>query len=141
MRGRTGICNITGVMDRYLYIEILRSTLLPFISDIYPDGHRFQADNDSKHTSVATRQFLIDNGVNWWRTPAESPDLNPIENIWHELKEFIRREVKPKCQQELVDGIKDFWSTVDVAKCQKYIGHLRKVIPKVIELKGAATGY
>lgn len=84
---------------------------------------------------------MKDNSINWWRTPAESPDLNPIENLWHELKEFIRREVKPKTKDELIQGIIQFWRTVDVAKCKKYIGHLRKVIPKVIELEGAATGY
>ena len=99
------------------------------------------ADNDPKHTSVAARDFLVDNYINWWRTPAESPDINPIENLWHELKEYIRREVKPTRQDELVNGIKDFWKTVDLAKCTKYIKHLRKVIPKIIELKGAATGY
>ena len=67
--------------------------------------------------------------------------MNPIENLWHELKEFIRREVKPKTKDELVQGIERFWSLVTVAKCQRYKGHLRKVIPKVIELNGAATGY
>jgi len=30
--------------------------------------------------------------------------MNPIENLWHELKEFIRREVKPRTKQELVDA-------------------------------------
>jgi len=45
--------------------------------------------------------------------------MNPIENLWHELKEFIRREVKPKCKEELVEGIKSFWKTVDAAKCTK----------------------
>lgn len=79
--------------------------------------------------------------MNWWKTPPESPDLNPIENLWHELKEFIRREVKPKVKQELIDGILEFWSTVDVAKCRKYIGHLQKVIPVVIENEGNATGF
>ena len=128
-------------MDRFLYIDILRETLLSFIADVYPDGHRLMAGNDPKHNSLAAREFLADNGINWWRTPAESPDINPIENVWHELKEHIRREVKPTRQEELVDGIKDFWKTVDVAKCTKYIKHLRKVIPKLIELKGAATGY
>ena len=45
-------------------------------------------------------------------TPPESPDLNPIENMWHELKEYIRREVKPRTKDELVEGIKEFWGLV-----------------------------
>ena len=67
--------------------------------------------------------------------------MNPIENMWHELKEYICREVKPTTKNELVKGISDFWATVDAQKCQKYINHLRKVLPKVIEVDGAATGY
>jgi transposase len=43
----------------------------------------------------------------------ESPDLNPIENLWHELKEYLRREVKPSTKKELIDGINQFWHTVD----------------------------
>ncbi len=67
--------------------------------------------------------------------------MNPIENLWHELKEFLRREVKPRTKDELIGGILKFWETVDVAKCQKYIGHLRKVVPRVIELNGGPNGY
>ena len=67
--------------------------------------------------------------------------MNPIENLWHELKEHVRRVVKPTCKDELVKGITDFWETVDVEKCQRYIRHLRKVLPRAIELEGAATGY
>lgn len=128
-------------MDRYLYAEILDKTLLPFIQDVYPSSHRFVADNDPKHTSCYAQEFLARNGINWWRTPAESPDLNPIENLWHELKEYIRREIKPKKKEELVDGIKQFWETVDVNKCSKYINHIFKVIPKLIEVNGEPTGY
>ena len=67
--------------------------------------------------------------------------MNPIENLWHELKEHLRRETKPTTKQELIDGILDFWSTVDEHKCRRYINHLNKVLPKVIELSGDATGY
>ena len=88
-----------------------------------------------------TQEYFSHAKINWWRTPPESADLNPIENLWHELKEFIRRDIKPTTKGELVDGIKRFWTTVDIAKCNKYINHLRKVVPKVIELEGAATGY
>ena len=140
-KGSTEICIFEGIMDKYLYVEILRETLLPFIRQVYPNSHRFMADNDPKHTSKFAQTFLKENDIHWWRTPAESPDLNPIENLWHELKEFIRREVKPRNKQQLCDGIIEFWRTVDVRKCEKYIKHLKKVIPQVIELNGNATGY
>ena len=98
-------------------------------------------DNDQKHTSFHVRNFMEEKGVNWWKTPPESPDSNPIENLWHELKEFIRREIKPKSKNELVEGIEKFWKTVTVNKCIKYIRHLRKVVPCSIKLNGEATGY
>lgn len=128
-------------MDAPGYVEILRQGLLPFLQETYPTGHRLMQDNDPKHTSKYASEFFAAEGVNWWKTPAESPDCNPIENLWHELKEYLRREVKPKCKQELINGIEQFWSTVDVTKCRKYIRHLRKVVPKVIEMQGGPTGY
>ena len=120
IRGRTGVCIFGGIMRVPLYAEILKETLLPFINRFCPD-HRYMQDNDPKHTSRLVKAFFDSNGVNWWRTPPESPDANPIENLWHELKEFIRREVKPKNKAELVEGIKRFWLSVDATKCQKYI--------------------
>ena len=128
-------------MDASLYIDILEKTLLPFLEKVYPDGHLLMADNDPKHTSNDAKKFLNDHKVTWWRTPAESPDCNPIENLWHELKEYIRRVKKPRTKEELIDGIKEFWDSVTVTKCLKYINHLKEILPKVIELNGNATGY
>ena len=67
--------------------------------------------------------------------------MNPIENLWHEMKEYVCREVKPKTKDEIVQGIKDFWNSVDVQKCSKYIRHLKKVLSNVTEVEGAGTGY
>ena len=87
------------------------------------------------------KSFLKRRGLIGGNPPPESPDLNPIENLWHELKEYIRREVKPTRKAELIVGIKRFCNTVDVNKCNKYINHLQKVFPRIIQLDGAATGY
>ena len=70
-------------MKKELFIGILEQTLLPFIKDVYPDGHKFMQNNSPKHTSLYAKQWIDDNEVNWWKMPAESPDLNPIENLWH----------------------------------------------------------
>ena len=130
-------------MDAPLFCEILQKTLLPFLQEKFPPSttHRFMQDNDLKHCSRTAKQFYDHAGINWWRTPPESPDVNPIENLRHELKEFIRREVKPTTKQQLVDGISTFRNTVDVRKCCRYIGHLNKVLHKIIEKGGDATGY
>ncbi len=128
-------------MDAPLYCEILTKTLLPFIAEKFPppDSHRFCKIMIPK--SRAAQDFFSSHNVNWWRTPPESPDMNPIENLWHEMKEFIRCQVKPKNKQELINGIINFWDLVDVHKCYRYINHLKKVLPKVIEVYGDPTGY
>ena len=61
--------------------------------------------------------------------------------MWHKLKEYIRREVKPKTKDELVEGIKEFWGLMIGEKCRNYIRHLYKVVSRIIEVGGAATGY
>lgn len=58
-------------------------------------------DSDPKHTSNYAVNFMEEEGINWWKPPAESLDLNPIEILWHELKEYVRREIKPKTKDEL----------------------------------------
>jgi len=85
--------------------------------------------------------FRTMHGINWWRTPPESPDLNPIELVWGSLKQYLRNHFKPKNLSELQEGISTFWQTLTPAVCRRYISHLRKVIPKVITEEGGPSGY
>ena len=137
--GPTG--NFEGIMDAVLYCQILETSLLPFIRNTLP-LHRFQQDNDPKHMPWYKKQFYMDNNVNWWETLPESPDLNPIKLLWHELKWYICKHVKPKTKEELVTGSRQFWTTrLTKEKCRCYINHVHtKVVPRVVELQGQATG-
>ena len=142
-RGATSVVIFTGNMDATFYCnEIVRKWLKPFLLRVFPEGHRFQQDNDPKHTSKLAIQTFKDLKITWWKTPAESPDINPIENLWAELKGHIRKYAKPTTKDELIQAINTFWSTkVTPEKCRKYISHVHKVLPKVLERQGQASGY
>ena len=114
---------------------------MPFINNVYPNGHRFVQDNDPKHVSRSTKEFMTTNGINHWVTPPESPDMNPIENMWAALKHHLSRYVKPRTQQELIRGIEDYWGSVTPYSCNRYINHLYRVVPKVVEKGGNASGF
>jgi len=117
--------------------DLLSNGLLPFIRRTFPDGHQFQQNNNLKYTSRLASNFMEDYRINWWKTPSESPDLNPINMLWHEQKHFLRNIIKPRTKEELMNGIERFWNKrMDAEKCTKYIGHLHKVLPIVVEQQG-----
>jgi len=57
----------------------------------------FVRKNDFKHNSISRC-------IPWLKTPLESLDANPIEDLWHEFKGYIRREMKPTNRELLVRG-------------------------------------
>jgi len=45
--------------------EILRKGLIPFVRSKFPEGHKFQQDNDPKHCSNYSKEFLDEQKIVW----------------------------------------------------------------------------
>lgn len=105
---------IEGIMNAAKYQQILQDHMLPSARRLI--GRRFiiQQDNDPKHTAKSMKEFLLQKKVKVMDWPSQSPDLNPIEMMWHHLKTAVAAR-HPKNINELKTMCQEEWSDISVA--------------------------
>jgi DDE superfamily endonuclease len=126
-------------MEQNQYREILEEQMLPSADDLFPDGGWiFQQDNDPKHTARLTRQWFQDAGVLILDWPSQSPDLNPIENLWSILDANLKNRT-PQNEQELFEVLKEGWRDIPLDLLKRLSDSMPRRIEAVIQAKGFAT--
>ncbi len=113
--------------ERYIKSNILEQHMLPSRQRL------FQQDNAKPHTAAITTAWLRSRRVRVLNWPTCSPDLSPIENIWHIIKRKIRQRW-PRTLQQLTD--ENGWDTfVRVSLCLE--SRSRKTLEKQYLFRGS----
>ena len=108
-------------MTAKLLIHIYESSLLPSVEDLF--GTRsvwILQDNDHKHTARITKQWLQDNEINCLRFPPQSPDINPIENLWKILEQRLTDRGSSNLQ-EMEEAICQEWMFLEPGICKTLV--------------------
>lgn len=133
--------HIDGTMDAPKYINILKHAFLGSLRDWDKEVHEviLQQDNDPKHKAHITEEWLDEKGIQVLPWPPQSPDQNPIENLWEVVKDQVRqRNPLPRNKNELWEALVEEWEKIPLA----VVRHLYHSIPSRIEaLKKAKGGH
>ncbi len=115
--------------------------MLPSADKLYGDADFiFQQDLAPAHTAKGTKSWFNDHGVTVLDWPANSPDLNLIENLWGIVKRKMR-DTRPNNADELKATVKETWASIPPQQCHKLITSMPRQIEAVIKAKGAPTKY
>ena len=101
-------------MNGAMYQEILGDNLLPSVRALKMSrGWVFQHDNDPKHMAKATKEWLKKKHIKVLEWPSQSPDLNPIGNLYLKL----RVAKQPQNLKDLERICKEEWAKIPPKIC------------------------
>ena len=106
----------------------------------FPDL-QFQQDNAKGHSSTFTKSVLSSIGIEPIFWPANSPDLNPIETVWNEMKNWIQRNYPEvhRSYKKLREAVQKAWESVTIETIRDIIRTMPQRCEDVILARGGPT--
>ncbi len=139
VKGKTSLFCFRRIMNAEFYVEILQNHI-PEIDVMLEGDWRLQQDNDPKHTSRLAKEFLRNNVPEVMDWPSNSPDLNPIENLWAIVKGNVERRM-PKNLNDLERFMAEEWRNIPETVIINLAGSMRRRCELIIENNGERISY
>lgn len=142
-RGFGTLCVFTDNLNAQKMVKLYERGLLTSVKRWFnqtEDQWILQEDNDPKHRSRICTQWKAENGITVLPWPSQSPDANPIENVWSLMKYKLRgrRIIKIKT---LVHHIRKIWRSLPVSYAQNLVQSMPKRCQAIIANGGDWTPY
>ena len=123
-----------GTIDSSKYCEIV-GDFIPYATALFPDGWILEQDGATPHTSRQTKNFFAENSVQFLQWPPNSPDINPVENVWMMLKSFVEKK-NPKTKDELIQYVQESQHVILPAVRKNLMGSIPTRLGQCLENEG-----
>lgn len=140
---KSAICYLKSGWAGKDMIDVFNLSLLPSIKWDRNKRHyrAFLIDNDGRHHNREFKAFLEEKGIlGMGYLPTNSPDLNPIENVFSQMKRYVQKEA-PSTEKELRQSIIDAWESLEPATLRELFRSMPQRIQDVIRNKGGRIDY
>lgn len=138
-KGKTNLYCFSGIMTAEVYVSILEENIAD-IKAMLGKKFRFQQDNDPKHTSRLAKSYLGKNMPKVLDWPSNSPDLNPMENLWNQVKTNVEKRM-PRNLGELESYMKEEWGLISNKTLNNLIKSMKNRCREVIRKNGDHINY
>ena len=134
-QGTLMLLKVKGWVDSIKYQRMMEEDILPLLRKKLGRSFILQQDNAGPHTSNSTMNFFEQEKVELLEWPSQSPDLNPIENVWAWLQAQINKKSFQNIR-ELEHEIMELWENMDITLVRAFLS----VLPKKWKFIQATNG-
>ena len=134
---------INGNINKQVYINVLDENLLQSMENTFGDRHTpfiFQHDNAPVHKARNVERWLDQQEIQTIQWPAQSPDLNLIDNLWDHVKKQVQND-RPQNRDELITSIFRSWGDITPNTIRTLYQSMPRRVGAVIRARGYPTKY
>ena len=143
VRGRNySVCAVMSIEGLYFhqaqptcynifeFIDYLQQ-LIDHLTNDGKTGYTLIMDNVRFHRAEEVKNLVESNRHNLLFLPPYSPFLNPIENMFNQLKFYVKRK-RPGPIDEVFDAIRDASDVISGDDCKAYYNHMLTYLPRCL---------
>uniref|UniRef100_A0A3P8T2P1 Tc1-like transposase DDE domain-containing protein n=1 Tax=Amphiprion percula TaxID=161767 RepID=A0A3P8T2P1_AMPPE len=125
-----------------IQLATMKNSLFPSAGKVFLASNDwiFQQDNAPCHTARSDKAWMENQNIGTMPWPAQSPFLNPIENLWKIIKRKMENQ-KPKNKANLFEYAQQEWAAMTAELCQKLVESMPRCMAAVIRSNGCAIKY